>query len=183
MFGDERALMVSMKNTTETRSMLSEIARLRAMTVAELQIRWRELYGEESRSRNRDFLWRRLAWRLQELAHGGLSDRAKSRIADLAPAGFMRAVTPTSLGTVVTVAESPDPAPVRRIRDPRLPSAGTVLTRQYHGREIRVLTLEDSGFEWDGRRFGSLSEVARAVTGARWNGRLFFGLRERTRRK
>jgi hypothetical protein len=55
------------------------------------------------------------------------------------------------------------------------------LTRQYHGREIRVLTLDD-GFEWDGQHFRSLSAVARAITGAKWNGRLFFNLTTRKRK-
>ena len=69
----------------------------------------------------------------------------------------------------------------KRIRDPRHPSPGTILSRQYHGREIRVVVLDD-GFEHDGQHYGSLSALARAVTGARWNGRLFFGLTKRTRR-
>jgi Protein of unknown function (DUF2924) len=155
-------------------TLLSEINRLRSMSVAELRVCWRELYGEESRSNNRDFLWRRLAWRLQERRLGGLSDRARQRLEQLAPDGFIRARTPS---VAVDVA---NPVPASKPRDVRLPSPGTVLTRQYRGREIRVVTLAD-GFEWDGQRYGSLSEVARAVTGARWNGRLFFGLTERKR--
>ena len=63
----------------------------------------------------------------------------------------------------------------------RLPTPGTVLTRRYHGHEIRVVTLDD-GFEWEGRHFRSLSAVASAVTGAKWNGLLFFGLTQRKRR-
>ena len=62
-----------------------------------------------------------------------------------------------------------------------MPSPGTVLSREYHGREIRVVTLPD-GFEWDGQHYGSLSAVARAVTGSKWNGRLFFGLTTRKRK-
>ncbi len=66
-------------------------------------------------------------------------------------------------------------------RDPRLPSPGTVITRTYRGRELRLLVLSD-GFELDGVHYRSLSEAARAATGSRWNGRLFFGLTERKRR-
>src|SRR5438034_806350 len=66
-------------------------------------------------------------------------------------------------------------APVPRIRDPRLPSPGTVLTRPYRGRTIAVTVLE-SGFEYEGRRFDSLTAVAKAVTGSHWNGLEFFGL-------
>jgi len=160
-------------------SMLAEIQRLRAMTVAQLQLCWRELYGEECRSRNKDFLFRRLAWRTQELARGGLSAAAHARLAALAPDGFTRARTPTA-PTVAPVA-AVETEPTRHARDPRLPAPGTVLSRQYHGREIRVVTLDD-GFEWEGRRFGSLSEVARAVTGQHWSGPLFFGLRDRKRK-
>ena len=115
----------------------------------------------------------------QELAHGGLSDRAKARIDELAEDGFTRARTPVSAvpADVLTPAGRPRRRPAR---DPRLPVPGTVLSRQHHGQEIRVLVLDD-GFEWDGRRFGSLSAVARAVTGQKWNGWLFFGLTKRKR--
>ena len=156
-------------------SVIRQIHRLREMTVGELQVEWQRLYGEPTRSRNRDFLWRRLAWRVQELTHGGLSDRARERLEQLAPDSFQRARTPAVAVDVAAPAPTPKP-----VRDLRLPVVGTVLTRQYRGSEIRVVTLAD-GFEWDGRRYGSLSEVARAVTGARWNGRLFFGLTGRKR--
>ena len=163
-------------------NMLAEINRLRGMTVAQLQARWLELYGEPSRSHNKDFLYRRLAWRLQELQHGGLSQRAKDRLAELAPTiEFTRARTPTA--TIAAAAPTPvqEPPPATR-RDPRLPASGSVITRQWHGRELRLLVLDD-GFELDGTRYGSLSEAARAVTGQRWNGPLFFGLRKRSRGK
>jgi len=156
-------------------TLLREIRRIQQLSVDELQTEWSRLYdGEACRSRNRPYMVKRLCWRLQERRYGGLSDRARARLEELAPDGFQRARTP-SVGRDVAA-----PAPVKPVRDIRLPSPGTVLTRPYRGREIRVVTLAD-GFEWDGRRFGSLSEVARAVTGARWNGRLFFGLTERKR--
>src|SRR5262245_609672 len=156
------------------KNVIAEINRLRSMTVGELRERWLELYGEPSRSRNRDYLWRRLAWRIQELQYGGLSDRAKARIEELAPDGFVRARTPSH------AVPPPTPRNVLHITDPRRPTPGTVLTRQWHGQEVRVLVVDD-GFEWDGRRYRSLSEVARAITGQRWSGPLFFGLRKRQR--
>jgi hypothetical protein len=161
-------------------SVIAQIQALQRMSVGELQAEWMRLYGEPSRSRNRDYLVRRLCWRVQELAYGGLSDTAKARIAGLAPAGFVRGRVPP--GFTPPTDTSASPAPAKAVRDPRLPSPGTVLTRKYRGREIRVVVTED-GFEWDGRRFASLTEVARAVTGQHWNGRLFFGLTERKRRK
>jgi hypothetical protein len=158
-------------------SILYEIRRIQGLSTDELQLEWPRLYnGETCRSRNRPYLVKRLCWRLQERRLGGLSDRARARLKELAPDGFTRARTP-HVGR-----DAAEPAPVeKRVRDMRLPSPGAVLTRQYRGREIRVVALAD-GFEWDGRRYGSLSEVARAVTGARWNGRLFFALTQRKRR-
>ena len=161
-------------------TVLGEINRLRQMTVAELRQEWERLYGEPTRSRNKDFLFRRLAWRVQELAHGGLSERARDRLDEMAPAeGFPRARRPGNATPETTSAREPK---VTKIRDLRLPTPGTVLTRQYHGQEIRVVALEEGNFEWEGRVYQSLSAAARAVTGAKWNGHLFFGLTERKRR-
>ena len=163
------------------KSMLGEINRLRQMTVAELREEWERLYGEPTRSRNRDYLWRRLAWRVQELAHSGLSDHAKARIEELATEGFQRTRTPSVAALDADRdAQAKREPKVTRIRDARRPTPGTILSRPYHGREIRVVALED-GFEWEGRRFGSLSAVAKAVTGQKWNGWLFFGLTQRKR--
>ena len=158
------------------RTELGEISRLRQMSVAELRLMWRELYGEESRSHNRDFLFHRLAWRVQELAHGGLSDATRARLAELAPDAFILARTP-----VANVAPVAAPEPTHPRRDPRLPMPGTVLVRDYKGRQLRLTVLDD-GFELDGAVYGSLSEAARAVTGSKWNGRLFWGLTERKRK-
>ena len=164
-------------------SVIHRIHVLRQMTVDELREQWRELYGEESRSRNRDYLFRRLAWRVQEIAHDGLSDAAKTRLEELATDTFTRMRTPRETLDAATTAnvKTATTTKLRSRRDPRLPTAGTIISRHYHGREIRVLTLDD-GFELDGQHFTSLSAVAKAVTGAKWNGRLFFGLTERKRK-
>ena len=157
-----------------------ELQELQRMTVAELQVRWHEVFGEPARSRNKPHLYRRIAWEVQAKAYGGLSARAQERIRELAPDHFPRAVLPRDFqpSTVTSAARVTERRPVR---DPKLPSVGTVLTRKHHGREIRVVVHAD-GFEYDGRRYGSLSEIARTVTGARWNGRLWFGLTERKRK-
>ncbi len=163
------------------KSMLGEINRLRQMTVGELREEWLRLYGEPSRSRNRDFLWRRLAWRVQELAVGGLSDAAKGRIVELAPATFTR--TQVRRGFQLPDGDAgPPPAKPKTFRDARLPSPGTVIVRRWRGRDLRLVVLQD-GFELDGVRYGSLSEAARAATGSHWNGRLFWGVTQRSRRK
>ncbi|MCP3976726.1 MAG: DUF2924 domain-containing protein [bacterium] len=158
-------------------SLVGKIAALRQMTVAELQSEWLRLYGEESRSRNKDFLFRRLAWRLQEVQLGGLSDRAKRRLEELAPNHFVRARTPE-----LTQQANSDPATTPRpLRDPRRPTPGTVITKQYKGRELQVVCRED-GVELDGTMYLSATALAKAVTGSKSiNGWLFLGVTQRKR--
>jgi hypothetical protein len=152
------------------------------MRVAELRVKWRELFGEDSRSNNRDFLWRRLAWRVQELAYGGLSERAKARLAELSNQVDLRFLPPRGWKEALETTMASRPAVASRpIRDTRLPKPGTVLSRPYRGHDIRVTVLE-KGFEWQGRPYRSLSAIAREVTGQRWNGMLFFGLTKRSRK-
>lgn len=153
-------------------SVTAQIEALRQMTVRQLRLKWRELYGEDTRSGNRDHLWRRLAWRVQELAYGGLSERAKARITELSQSDDIRMLPPRGWLPLTGTNQRPTSGPVM---DPRMPRPGTVLSRRYHGQEIRVTVLE-GGFEWNGRHFRSLSALAREVTGQRWNGWLFFGL-------
>ena len=102
-----------------------------------------------------------------------------NRLDQLGQDAFNRA---TSRRQCTHEADPPAPLPkVTRIRDSRRMAPGTVLTRQYHGQEIRVVALDDGKFEHDGQVFTSLSAVAKAVTGQKWNGRLFFGLTKRKR--
>jgi len=163
-------------------SVISQIQALRQMTVAELRVKWRELFGEESRSCNKDFLWRRLAWRVQELAYGGLSERAKARLEELSPQIDIRFLPPRGWKEALEAAMAARPAIASGpVRDPRLPKPGTVLSRPYRGHDIRV-TVQEKGFEYAGRPYRSLSAIAREVTGQGWNGLLFFGLTQRSRK-
>ena len=159
-------------------SIPQQIARFKTMTVGQLRVEWLKYYSEESRSRNRDFLWKRLSWRVQELQLGGLSDAAKERMLELTPASFVRSQLPTGFVPDKEVVRTPPGTAARR--DPRLPAPGATLVRRYKGSDVRALVL-DEGFEWDGRHFDTLSEVAHAITGSHWSGPLFFGLRERKR--
>ncbi|MCP4006336.1 MAG: DUF2924 domain-containing protein [bacterium] len=159
-------------------SIPGQIAALRQMTVAELQGEWIRLYGEPTRSRNKQYLWRRLAWRVQELAHGGLSDAAKAKIDELAPESFTRARTPQN-GNGAAVAGDDHQHQHRVHRDPRLPAPGTVITKQYKRRELRVICRED-GFEFEGTIHTSLTALAKKITGCTSiSGWLFFGLTRR----
>src|SRR5262249_55491093 len=143
-------------------------AALRAMTVAELRDRYREVFGEPSHSRNKDFLRKKVAWQLQANAETGLSDRALARIAELAPALPARWPRVPKLTPVLAPSSNP-------LRDPRLPPVGTVLRRAHGGAEHAVTVIDD-GFEYAGEKYRSLSKVARVITGTAWNGFGFFGL-------
>ena len=163
----------------------AQILALEKMTVGQLRVKWKELFGgEDTRSCNRTYLWRRLAWRVQELANGGLSERAKARIAELNRDDDLRMLPPRKWQPSTNGnGDQPGPNAARKaLRDSRLPRPGATLTRRYRGHEIRVTVLED-GFEWDGRHYASLSALAREVTGQRWNGLLFFGLTKRDRKR
>jgi len=162
-------------------TLLRELHRIQRLSVSELQVEWSKLYnGEACRSRNRTFLVKRLCWRVQELRHGGLSDRARDRIDELAPDSFTRARTPREALDAAVAANPPKSTPVPK-RDPRLPTPGTVITKQYKGRELRVMVRED-GLELDGHMYGSATAMAKAVTGSRSiNGWLFLGITKRRR--
>jgi hypothetical protein len=152
----------------------AQIDEVQHMTVGALREKYRAVFGEESRSNHKQFLIRRIAWRLQELAEGGLSERARQRALEIANDADLRIRAPKGFLDEAkgerTVASKLHPS-----KDSRLPSIGTELTRKYKGQQIIVRILED-GFEYDGRRFRSLSAIATEVTGTRWNGFLFFGI-------
>jgi hypothetical protein len=156
---------------------IAVIDELPQLKVAALQKRYLELFGEESKSSNKQFLLRRICWRLQADAEGDLSQRARRRAVEIADDRDLRLRAPKEFVT------RPDSAfqSVDRTQPPkdgRLPGAGTVLTRRVGDRQIVVRVLKE-GFEYESRRYRSLSAIAREVTGTRWNGLLFFGLAER----
>ncbi len=150
-----------------------EITILCHLTVAELHAKYVEVFGEETRSRHKQYLIKRIVWRLQSLAEGGLSERARRRAEELANDADLRLRAPPqapNLGMAPTTVGTLRVAP-----DHRLPIAGTVLTRAYKGRTV-VVTVLPKGFEYEGQVYRSLSAVAKAVTGTHWNGYLFFNL-------
>lgn len=160
------------------RDVHEEIRRLRDAGVAELQRRYREVFNEEPRSRHRTFLWKRIAWRLQALSEGDLSERARQRAKELANDADIRLRPPREM--VQRFEPVPPPAAVTQIShnlDPRLPMPGTLLRRKFRGRQVSVMVLQD-GFEWQGMVYKTLSAVAKAITGTQWNGYDFFGLRK-----
>lgn len=154
-----------------------EIKELSRMTVGELREKYLEVFGEETRSRHKEFLRKRIAWRIQALVEGGLSERAKRRAEELANDADLRLRTPRDrVGSDLReVKARPRSSHISPSRDSRLPLPGTLLTREYRGRDIVVKVLDD-GFEFQGRRYRSLSAIAKEVTGSKWNGFLFFGI-------
>jgi Protein of unknown function (DUF2924) len=150
-----------------------EVAALERLGVADLRSRFADLFGEPTRAANKTWLVKRLAWRLQALAEGDLSERARRRAAELAQDADLR-LNPPRPGTAAARPAAPGPAVNRpRSLDARLPPPGAVLTRVYKGRTLQVTVLPH-GFECDGVVYASLSATAKAVTGSHCNGFFFF---------
>lgn len=145
-------------NFTAPPSVAAQIARLPELPMPEIKALWQRLFGDDTPTHNRQFLERRIAYRLQEVefrkVDANLLERNQRRIASLVETGKVR----------------------KRDRDYR-PAAGTVLVREYKGVEHRVIATQDGPYEFQGRRYPSLSMIAREITGMRWSGPLFFGLR------
>ena len=152
-----------------------EVAALGRLTVKDLRAKHVEVFGEATRSGNKDWLRKRIAWRIQANAHGDLSERARRRADELANDADLRTtapkVTPDSQVAITTTAA------VAFDHDSRLPMPGAILRRPYKGREVVVRVLP-RGFEYEGEVYRTLSAVARAVTGTHWNGYHFFNLNQ-----
>ncbi len=157
-------------------AILMEIENLRRASLAGLCAKYREVFHEEPRSRHREHLFRRIAWRLQALVEGDLSERARGRAQQIAQDADLRMVAPRDFFTVA--GESIRTVPGDRNQgkqDRRLPIPGTLLNRNWKGRNILVEILA-KGFRYETRHYSSLSAIAVEITGTRWNGLAFFGL-------
>ena len=142
-----------------TDTVLARLAALKTQPIASLKQQWRDLFETEPPPYNRRFLEHRLAYRIQELAYGGLK--------------------PETVKKLKAIAREVDGGnPARRQSAKDRPIAGTRLIREYQGVE-HCVTVRDEDFEYQGRPYQSLSAIARAITGTRWNGLLFFGLKNR----
>ena len=154
------------------RSVGAEIAALPQLAIQDLRTHYAEVFGEGTRSGNRAWLIKRLAWRLQALAEGDLSERAKQRAAALANDADLRTTAPRERSPQQPISGSNARTPKS---DHRLPPPGTVITRQYKGAHLEVLVLRE-GFTFAGTRYSTLSAVAKTITGSHCNGYLFFRL-------
>jgi hypothetical protein len=153
-------------------AMNTDIAALQRMTTSELRVRYVEVFGEQPQTWNRVWMLKRLAWRLQALAEGGLSERARQRAEELANDADLRLTMPKAKAVEVPVTLTATKT-LPPLTDDRLPPPGTILTRPYKGQAVQVQVLH-SGFAYHGQVYPSLSAVAKAVTGSHTNGFLFF---------
>lgn len=141
-----------------SQSVVAQIAGLSDLPMAEIKSLWFRLFVSENPTHNRQFLERRIAYKLQEVEFRKVGastlDRNKRRIQAIVETGKIK----------------------KRDRDYR-PMAGTVLIREYQGTEYRVIATADGQYDYEGRMYPSLSMIAREITGTRWSGPLFFGLK------
>ena len=140
----------------------AELERLPTTPIAELRKRYRELFrAEPPKAFGPDLLRRSIAHRIQEKAYGGLPLSHQRLLDQLVKSALAK--------------------PNGRLELPRRIKPGSELVRTWNRRTYRVMVLE-SGFAYDGKTFASLSEIATAITGTKWNGPRFFGLRSSSRR-
>lgn len=140
----------------------ARLAALKTTSTPDLRQQWRDLFDSEPPPFNRRYLESRLAYRIQELAYGGLKPETVKRL--------------EALGEQLDGGDRKK----SRIRADMMPIVGTRLIREWQGVE-HVVTVTADGFDWQGRPYKSLSAIARAITGTRWNGWVFFGLKNHRR--
>ena len=140
----------------------ARVAALRTTSTTDLKQQWRDLFDSEPPPFNRRYLESRLAYRIQELVYGGLKPETVKRL--------------EALGEQLDGGDRKK----SRIRADQTPIVGTRLIREWQGTE-HLITVTANGFDWQGRPYKSLSAIARAITGTRWNGWVFFGLKNHRR--
>jgi hypothetical protein len=167
----DRLLNPTQENPVEM-NIVNELALLQRLSIAQLRQRFSEVFGEPTAASNRTWLVKRIVWRLQALAEGDLSQRARRRAEELARDADLRLNAPRP-ETCTPAEPQALVAPAPSAADPRLPPPGTILSRPYKGQRVQVQVLTD-GFAYAGHVYPSLSAVAKAITGTHTNGFLFF---------
>lgn len=140
-------------------TVLKQIDELNRMSIAQLRKRWADLMGTDPGRFGRQYLMRRLAYRIQELAYGGLSTHARKQLEAVADGRSARSAKPSKARTTVL-------------------ATGTRLLREWHGERYEVI-VEAEGFRYNGKVYRSLTAAARAITGQHTSGHLFFGIKRR----
>lgn len=144
-----------------TKSVVKQVAELARLDITELRARWCDLFGAEAPGYSRPYIIKRLAYRIQELAYGGLCEESRARLKEVAGEELIA----RGRG--------------REKARPGAPLIGTRLVREWNGRRYEV-TAVSGGYEFEGKRYRSLSAITKTITGTQWNAPSFFGLRDKT---
>jgi len=147
--------------------LLKQIAALPGMSLNDLREKWRELFGTPPPGYSKAMMVRRLAYRIQELAQGGLSDSAQEHLRNVLEANGFNAKGRFATGVYKRW---------RRRKRKGMPVIGTRLVREWNGDRYEV-TVVHGGYEFNGRRYRSLTAIAKEITGTKRSGPVFFGLR------
>ena len=150
------SVVTNKRASSNTTSVLRHVDQLQHMSAPQLRQRWADLLGTDPGPHSRDYLIRRLAYRLQELVHGGMSRDSRQKL------------------HAQVNASGKETSSARRTQKTSL-QPGTRLLRDWRGQRYEVI-VQDDGFLYDGRKYRSLSAIARAITGSYWSGNRFFGL-------
>ncbi len=154
-----------------------EVAAMQRMTVDELRKQYAEVFGEQTNGRNKAWLIKRIAWRMQANEEGDLSERARRRAMEIANDADIRMTPPRAPKLSVDAHHRTATKHVNLGgKNELLP--GTKLRREYKGQTITVDVLEKE-FAFEGERYKSLTAIAKLVTGKHWNGFHFFNLRQK----
>ena len=159
MMGLERAAPDSGGSPSDAASLAEHLVALSELTLPELRTEWRRLYRSPPPRLSRKLMVRAIAYRIQERACGGLAPALSRKLREY---GRKDANMPDGLNTTGT-----------------LPKPGTRLLREWNGRTYTVMITED-GFAYNGMTYGSLTKIARIITGAHWSGPRFFGMGGKT---
>ena len=147
---------------------MNGIMALKDSSTGELLKQYKELYGENATGTHKTYLWRKIAYRLQEQRNGSLSAKAQTKLKALIEQH-------DPINNEALRPDKPIVSQQASIKDERLPIPGTVITKEYKGANYKVKVLE-KGFEYNGKIYKTLSAIAKEITGSHWNGYLFFGL-------
>ena len=145
----------------ENASVLKRVTALPGMSPAKLKALWKDIYDQDPPAHGKPYLVRKLAYRIQELAFGGLVETTEKRLDSLAKG-------------------KEDPKNMngggKKRRKANTPGPGAKLVREWKGKEYTVMVME-GGFEYQGKKFRSLSAIAKEITGTHWSGPVFFGVK------
>lgn len=157
-------------NMKET--IVEQIMTLKNQSLEQLKAKYEEIFkGEKPTSNNKTYLWRKIAYRIQEIELGGLSTAIHARIGEL-----IDRYDPVNNTTLRPEEASQEETLKKRpSRDRRLPIPGTIITKEYKGKNLEI-KIQEAGFEYCGKIYKTLTAIAKEVTGAHWNGYLFFNL-------